>query len=344
MGDRYVVTLAGDSVAHYELTDTWVHTGSFSNKMRNRDKDKSFNVISKLNNRGITKNDIDFIIFDTHFNSTHEFLPLYNFDVLRDLLSIMVISDARNSQRNNIFHNFLRTTNVDLCVHTIDRKMVATFNQKNIKKAIFMPEVFMGTPIGSVDANVKYCTDEDFNNKIPVIFYTGDLSATERLNVICALIQNRIPCSILDVRNSNKYNIHNKSGFKGRHYCRQLMRRYVASINQPRLSHGDFGQLVTRVYEITLNGSCLFQYLLSETSGFHYFFKDTENCVVFKDNKDLVEKAEYYLKNLEVTKQIAKNALKLYDSNGILYPRTLRRNLVDYLLHNKELPDYAYCQ
>jgi glycosyltransferase involved in cell wall biosynthesis/Flp pilus assembly protein TadD len=98
------------------------------------------------------------------------------------------------------------------------------------------------------------------------------------------------------------------------------------------------GDLNLRVFEVLSSGGLLLTDRLGSESGLELLFKDGEHFVYFRDEKDLVDKINYFLRYPNEAKEIAKNGYEEYKRNHT--PEKKIRELMDYVFKGVENPLY----
>jgi len=101
---------------------------------------------------------------------------------------------------------------------------------------------------------------------------------------------------------ARRFKINNFRKFYSVEEMNKVYNRSKIVFNMPRR-----GELNMRVFEAMASGSML---LTSDFWGREEIFKDKKHLVVFNNEKDLVEKIEYYLSNPEERKRIAEEGRK----------------------------------
>jgi Glycosyl transferases group 1 len=74
-------------------------------------------------------------------------------------------------------------------------------------------------------------------------------------------------------------------------------------------SNGDWNM---RFFEVLSGGGCLLTDRISQTSGYEDYFKDGEDLIVYDNEEDLVEKANYYLARPDLCLSIARSGHAKY--------------------------------
>jgi glycosyltransferase involved in cell wall biosynthesis/Flp pilus assembly protein TadD len=98
------------------------------------------------------------------------------------------------------------------------------------------------------------------------------------------------------------------------------------------------GDLNLRIFEVLSSGGFLLTDSLSLESGLDLLFRDGEHLVCFEDEKDLVDKINYFLKHPDEAKEIARNGCEEYARNHT--PQKKNKELMDYVFKGVENPLY----
>lgn len=98
------------------------------------------------------------------------------------------------------------------------------------------------------------------------------------------------------------------------------------------------GDLNLRIFEVLSSGGFLLTDTLSHESGLDLLFRDGEHLVCFKDEKDLLDKLNYFLKHPDEAKGIARNGYEEYRRNHT--PENKISELMDYVFKGVENPLY----
>ena len=98
------------------------------------------------------------------------------------------------------------------------------------------------------------------------------------------------------------------------------------------------GDLNLRVFEVLSSGGFLLTDRLSKESGLDIIFKDGEHLVCFNDEKDLLDKIQYFLKNPDEARAIARNGYEEFKRNHT--PEKKIKELMDVIFHGKQNPLY----
>ena len=98
------------------------------------------------------------------------------------------------------------------------------------------------------------------------------------------------------------------------------------------------GDLNLRIFEVLSSGGFLLTDRLSKESGLDILFKDGEHLVCFNDEKDLLDKIQYFLKNSDEARAIARNGYEEFKRNHT--PEKKIKELMDVIFDGKQNPLY----
>jgi len=98
------------------------------------------------------------------------------------------------------------------------------------------------------------------------------------------------------------------------------------------------GDLNLRIFEVLSSGGFLITDKLSPESGLELLFRDGEHLVCFRDEKDLVDKVNYFVRHPDEAKEIARNGYEEYRKNHT--PESKIRELMDYVFNGVEYLPY----
>ncbi len=98
------------------------------------------------------------------------------------------------------------------------------------------------------------------------------------------------------------------------------------------------GDLNLRVFEVLSSGGFLLTDKLTMESGLELLFKDGQHLVCFENDRDLLDKIQYFLKHPDEAKAIAQNGYEEFERNHT--PEKKIKELSDYILSGELNPLY----
>ncbi len=98
------------------------------------------------------------------------------------------------------------------------------------------------------------------------------------------------------------------------------------------------GDLNLRVFEVLSSGGFLLTDKLTMESGLELLFKDGQHLVCFENDRDLLDKIQYFLKHPDEAKAIAQNGYEEFQRNHT--PEKKIKELSDYILSGELNPLY----
>jgi glycosyltransferase involved in cell wall biosynthesis/Flp pilus assembly protein TadD len=197
----------------------------------------------------------------------------------------------------------------DLIISDHDRQHLHFFKEAGIQKVTWIPSF-----------NIYPHEQPFFENKVYDVSFVGQVGRWHpyRRYVLNHLARQRVPLNILQAPHEKAAEIYSKS----------LINLNI-SLN---------GDLNLRVFEVLSSGGFLLTDRLSSESGLDLLFRDGEHLVCFEDEKDLVDKINYFLNHPDEAKEIARNGCEEYRRNHT--PEKKSKELMDYVFKGVENPLY----